>query len=171
MAWREILEKIPAEKRWEITGKALAEAIMLYGRALWSAVGREKSHEIAEKIWGEQGKKFIPMVKEAFNIPVEDAVTAGYLLMVAGFLRDGPQFLVEPIEETRERAVGRVTKCHWWERQKEFGVPPGLVDCSMFSLAWCGEGLKAINPKLEVTVTKALPRGDPYCEFVVELKE
>ena len=171
MAWRGIPEKIPAEKRWEITAKVLREVVMLYGATLMAAVDREKFHDSLEKAWGEIGKKFIPMVKEASDIPVEDAAAAGNLLRVAGSVNVGREFPLEIIEETRERTVCRVTKCPWLERLKEFGFPPDLVDCGRFDLAWCREGLKAINPKLEVMLTKALPRGDPYCEHIVELKE
>ena len=165
-----ILEKIPAEKRWEIATKALTGACVGYGQVLFEIVGREKSAEIDAKMWGEGGKTFIPMIKEAFKIPVEDAVGATNVTLVAAVLSMGPELEGQRIEETEKRVVSRITKCPWWERAKEFGVTAQVTDCPG-CLAWGEEGLKAINPKLTFKINKALSRGDPYCELVSELME
>ena len=165
-----ILKKIPAEKRWEIATKTLTGAMVGYGQVLREIVGKDRSIEIDVKMSGEGGKTFIPMIKEAFKIPVEDAVGAANVAAVAAVLSMGPEMEGERIEETEKRVVDRVTKCPWWERAKEFGIT-AQYDCVPGCSAWCEEGLKAINPKLTFKVTKALPRGDPYCESVIELKK
>lgn len=165
-----ILEKIPAEKRWEIATKTFTGAMVGYGQVLLGIVGKDRSSEINVKMSGEWGKTFIPMIKEAFKIPVEDAVGAANVAAVAAVLSMGPEMEGERIEETEKRVVDRATKCPLWERVKEFGLTAQITDCPG-CLAWTEEGLKAINPKLTCQITKALPRGDPYCEFVYELKE
>jgi len=165
-----ILEKIPAEKRWEIATKALTGECVGYGQVLLGIVGKEKLAEIQVKMWGEGGKTFIPMIKEAFKIPVEDAVGAANVIALAEVLSMGPEFEKERIEETKKRVVERTTKCPFWERAKEFGVT-AQFNCVPPGSAWINEGLKAINPKLTCKTTKALPHGDPYCEHVYELKE
>ena len=165
-----ILEKIPAEKRWEITSKNLTGACVGYSLALLGIVGKEKLGEIEAKMWGEGGKTFIPMIKEAFKLPVEDAVGAANVIDVAAVLGMGPECVEERIEETKERVVERWIKCPFQERAKELGVA-AQYDCFLGCLAWVKEGLHAINPNLSFKKTKAIPRGDPYCEFVYELKE
>jgi len=165
-----ILKKIPAEKRLEIATKTLTGAIVGYGQVLRGVVGKDRSIEIGVKMWGEGGKTFIPAIKEAFKIPVEDAVGAANVTAVAAVLSMGPENEGERIEETEKRVVDRVNKCPFWERAKEFGVT-AEADCVPGCSAWCEEGLKAINPKLTFKITKALPRGDPYCELVYELKK
>lgn len=165
-----IIEKIPPEKRWEIATKTLTGWCVSYVYVLLGTIGKEKLAEIEVKMWGEGGKAFIPMVKEAFKIPVEDAVGAANVTAVAGVLSMRPEMEGERIEETDKRVIGRVNKCPWWERIKEFGVTE-QYDCVPGCLAWIEEGLKAINPKLAIKITKALPRGDPHCELVYELKE
>ena len=57
------------------------------------------------------------------------------------------------------------------ERYNEFEVDPALSTCPPGDQAWGDEGFKAVNPKLTYKVTKAVPWGDPYCEFVYEFKE
>ena len=165
-----ILEKIPIETRWEITAKSLTGATIGYELVLLEIVGKEKTAEIEAKMWGEGGKTFIPMIKEAFNIPVEDAVGAANLIKVAAVLGMGPECTDEIIEENKERVVQRWVKCPFIERAKEMGVTD-KQDCYSGCTAWVEEGLKAINPKLTITKAEAMPRGDPYCEWVYEFKE
>jgi len=79
----ELLKKIPAEKCWAITAKSLWRLIMRGGRcfapdlgigegAIALGLGKEKYDEIKQKLWGDYGRRFLPMFKETFNIPVED---------------------------------------------------------------------------------------------------
>lgn len=178
----ELLEKIPAEKRWEITVKVLSKLFALRiiltrpllgtGEGIISTIlGWEKHEEIQEKTFGEHGRHFIPWVKETFNIPVEDAIGAAKLVIVAGALMRGPEIKDEIIEATRERAVLRRTQCVWIERYKEYEVDTELLTCPPAHQAFSEEGLKAINPKITHTLTKAIPWGDPYCEWIIEFKK
>ena len=179
----ELLEKIPPEKRWAITAKTLSSVIV--SRMLKTSTpflgkdegilsllsGWEKEVEIKEKIFGDSGRKMFPWIKETFNIPVQDAVGAATLGIVAATLMMGPEEQGEIAEATPKRAIFRSTKCSWWERWKEQEVDPGLIPCPITCQATFREGLKAINPKLNYTATKFMTRGDPYCEGVVEFKE
>jgi hypothetical protein len=84
---------------------------------------------------------------------------------------NGPEMESKTVEATPERCVWRVTKCTWMERYKECEVDPAFIPCVHGDQAWGDEGLKAVNPKLTYTITKAMPRGDPYCEGIIEFKE
>ena len=178
----ELLEKIPVEKRWAITAKTLWGFIVLRGdkiiapllgmgkdiiSPLWS---KEKWYEITEKIFGDGGMKMMPMVKETFNIPVEDAIGAAKLVIVAATLVMGSELTTEIVEETRER-VGIRYKCPNWEIYEEFEVDPEFRPCGEAHQAMAGEGFKAINPKITYKLTKAIPWGDTCCESVIEFKE
>ena len=179
---KKLLEKIPPEKCWAISTKMLTGLTVLRiyhylipllgkGKGIFAPVMGWKKHlEINTKIFAEGGRKFIPWVKETFNIPVEDAIGGGKLVIAAATLLCGPELEAEIVEGTAKRAVGRTTKCPWWERYKEFGVDPELTACPTGDQAWGEEGLNAVNPKLRYKVTKAMPWGDPYCEFVYEFK-
>ena len=179
----ELLEKIPAEKRWALTAKILTglstlrdlKAVMpLLGKGegiIAPVMGYEKYLEINTKIYTEGGKKMFQMVKERFNIPVEDAIGAYTLYIVAAILQNGPEFIAELIEAAPERVVFRRTKCAWYERYVDLGLDPELRVCPTGHQAWGEEGFKSINPHLKFTLTKAMPRGDPYCEAVIEFRE
>jgi len=179
----ELLKKIPAEKCWAITAKALTRIFIMRGRKhiipllgkgegiIAPVMGHEKYEEITTKTWGEGSKWYYPWVKKRFNIPVEDAEEAAKFLIVATTLSHGPEFTAEIVEATPERAVLRMTKCGWWERQKELEMDPELLACPAADQARVGEGLKAINPKIAYKLIKAMPWGDPYCEGLYEFKE
>ena len=178
----ELLENIPAEMHWAITAKILtrlsvlrihkARPLLGIGEGIIAPImGWEKYDEINAKIHGEGGKRVLPYVKETFNIPVEDAIGAAKLYIVAVPLHRGPETKMEIVEKSRERVLLRCTKCPWLERVKELKGKLELMVCPEGDQAWAEEGLKAINPKLTYKLTKAMPRGDPYCEVVIEFKE
>jgi len=179
----ELLEKIPPEKRWAITAKTLWRFTVLRGDKIIAVIlgkgegiiapvmGAEKWKEINEKIYSDGGKMFYPWVKETFNIPVEDALGAAKLVIVAAVLIQGPENKYELVEATPERAVDNTTNCVTWERYNEFEVDPEHRACDSACQLWAEEGLKAVNPKIAFKLTKAMPRGDPYCEDFYEFRE
>lgn len=180
---KKLLEKMPAEKCWAITAKLLTGFMALRGsRTIAPELGKEegiiapvlgweKWLEIANKTWAEAGKKYIPWVKQTFNIPVEDAIGAAKLHIVAATLLTGPEMKSELVEATRERAVIRWTQCGWWERYIELEQDPEFTVCHTGHQLWAGEGFPTINSKLTFKLKKSLPKGDPYCEGIIEFKE
>jgi hypothetical protein len=180
-----LLEKFPVEKCWEITAKILMTFALLRGEKsvatemskgegiISPVLGAEKWQELTKKAWGEEGgRNFFPWVKEVFNISVEDAIGAAKLVIVVGALFCGPEIEYEIVEEAPERVVIRYdAKCPWWNRWKEQEVAHEVFPCYPIHEAFFEGGLKVINPKLTNKITKAMERGDPYCEDVIEFKE
>ena len=179
----ELLEKIPAEKRWAITAKALLGFIILRGyKTVMPLLGKakgivapvwgwEKYKEIAKKIWGEGGMKMWPRVKEILNIAIEDAVVGAKLTIATATLLVGPEFRAKIVKTTPERTIAIVTLCPYWENYTELEQDPDLMLCDAGCQAWAGEGIKAVDPKLSYTLIKSLAWGDPHCEVIVEFKE
>ncbi len=179
----ELLEKISAEKCWEITSKALLRLfisrgtrwmplIFSKGEGIFAPVmATEKWTEILSKMYTDGATKRFPLFKERFDVPVEDAIGAYNFVDVVSALEDGPNWEGEYIEKTPERVVWRITKCPYWEIYGELKIDPALISCDVVHQAWGEAGFKAINSKITRTLTKALPRGDPYCEDVYEFKE
>ena len=179
----ELLEKVPPETCWAITAKALTGFLVRRGEKriapdlgksegfispIWS---KAKWIEVGVKVFGDAGKKMLPQIKESFNIPVEDAIGAAKLVWVTARLMFGPEWEWKYLEKTPERVVVRWTKCHMWDAHKECEVDPVFILCESGHQTIIKEGFKVINPKLTFKITKALPRGDPYCEDVYEFKE
>jgi hypothetical protein len=50
-------------------------------------------------------------------------------------------------------------------------VDPEFIMCPSVHQLLNEEGLKAINPKITFKRTTAIPRGDSYCEEIIEFKE
>ena len=179
----ELLEKISPEKRWEITAKTLWRFWVLRGDKIFApslakgegiiapVLGKEKWIEINSNFAVEGGRQLCSMVQKMFNMPVEDAIGAAKLYIVAAILFTGPEYAAEIVEATPERAVLRYTKCPVWDGYEECEVDPEVRVGDDAHQAMWNEGLKAVNPKLTHKLTKALEKGDPYCEVVIELKE
>jgi hypothetical protein len=169
MEMSEILEKIPVEVKWAMSsGRAVATGLMAQ---LGAIVGGEKLEEILTGMFGGAGKRVHPFVKEKYNIPVEDAAGAAKLSLVVGGLILGPEYESKIVETTPEKAVRRTTKCPWTERFTEYNIDPEYRVCTIPCAKFVEEGFKAVNPNIAFQLTKSLAQGDPYCEFVYELKK
>ena len=178
------MEKIPPEKRWAITAKYLARFIFLRGDKktaplLGSAEGfisplhsKEKWFKIQEKVLCDVALEGMMQTKEMFNIPVEDAIDAAKLVMVVAILLYGPEHKWwEIISETPERTILRAPTCFAWDLYDDLEVEPEFRPCYSLEQIVYSDAIKAINPKLNYTMTKARPWGDPYCEAICEFKE
>jgi len=109
---KELLEKIPAEKCWEITTKILTSLYVIRGEKIIAPSlgkgegitshiwGAERWTEINEKIFGDGAKLMFPWVKETFNIPVENAIDADDLETVVNTLLLGPEGECEYVENS-----------------------------------------------------------------------
>ena len=141
---------------------ALQNAVKYEGKANPGAIIGKVLGEMPE--YREKGKEIMKdinaVVKEVNSMSVDEQTKE---------LKDIAPELLEK-KETEKKVVDIWTKCPFWERAKEFGVT-AKYDCVPGCSTWTEKGLEVINPKLMVKITKALPRGDPYCEFIYELKE
>jgi len=180
----ELLGKIPIESCWSITAQTLLRILVVRGErsiapelgkgqgVIAPIMGAEKWQEIADKVCvSEGGRALVPMIKEMFIIPVDDAIGTAKLAIIAAILQSGPEWAYELVEATRKRVVIRYTTCPWWNRFKENEINPELTSCYPVHLTFMEEGFKLVNPKLTYKLTKAMPWGDPYCEGVIEFKE
>ncbi len=112
-----------------------------------------------------------PQVKEAFKLPCENAIDAANLGGFIVYLQHGPEWEWETTEESPKRYVSKTINCPWFKRYTEFGIKPEDMVCPGGHIAFVGEGLKTVNPKIKHTLTKAVPWGDDYCEDVWEMEE
>lgn len=162
------VEKVPAENRWIIATKALTGAAIAAMKALRDALGQERYNEICGEIWAEQGKA-AKQIADALGVGGRDAKSGAEALLLVINVAMGPEFKLETVEATAEKAVTKCTACPWWNRQQELRIPGDL--CSAGSRAFDNDLAKGLNPKLTVTLTKAMCRGDSYCETVWELQK
>ena len=170
---KEIVEKIPTDVKWLITSQSYTGGSAALDPILCELLGKEKWQEINDGFWAEGGKMAYPQIKEAFKIPADDCIGASNLVgVVAILVGGGPEYEWEPVgEEKPERVVYRITKCPWQERYNEFNVKPEFRMCPSGHENFVNAGLEAINCPVVQKLTKAMPRGDPYCEVVYELKK
>lgn len=162
------LEKIPAETRWTIATRALTGMIIATSKALRDVLGQERYNEVMGQIWGEQGKA-AKQIADALGLASGDAKCAAEAFQSVLIVAMGPEFKIETVEATAEKAVTKCTACPWWTRQQELRVPGDI--CSAASRAFDNALAKGLNPKLTMTLSKAMCRGDSYCETVWELQK
>jgi hypothetical protein len=164
----EIVDKIPIEdKRVTASMVFSGTAVGLMVR-LGSVVGADKLEEILTGMWSGAGKRSHPNIQEKYNITVEDAAGAAKLSYVVGCTSLGPEYKSEIVEANPKKAVRKTTKCPWMERYTAYNIAPEFRVCATPCAKYVEEGLKVVNREITFKLRKAMPRGDPYCEFVYE---
>ena len=160
-------EKVPAETRWTIATQAMTGVTIAHMKALLDILGEERFYEMEKQIWMEMGKG-IKHIAEVFELTGDDAKSVQLIFHFISVVAMGPEMKIEFFELTPERAVTRATECPYWNRQKELGI---MLDCPVLDESYTRSIANIFNPRLTDCVTKALPRGDSYCEFLMELQK
>ena len=162
------LEKIPPEARWQIAAKGLTGAWTACANALKQVTGEAKYNELNGGFWYQAGKGLKEFV-DAFGLPVGDARQIEEAIELAVRASMGPEWEFEVVEATSNRCVTRWLKCPWYERCKEQGITLDL--CSDGHPKWGNGVLESLNPDFAHSMPKAMPRGDSYCEVIIERKK
>jgi hypothetical protein len=164
----EAVERVPAETRWAIATQTLTGAVMATNKAVLDIVGPEAYKEVMGQIWGGGGEA-AKQIADALGLSGDDAKSLAATVPLLNTVIMGPELKFETVEATAGKAVVRSTECPWWNRAKELGISDDM--CSVGDSAWHNSLAKALNPKLTITLTKAMPRGDQFCEHVYELQK
>jgi len=134
-------------------------------RGVIAELGEEKGAKVMRRAFHESGKIFGEMSDFTKQSGPPDA-KAFAEAHAAGTNYYGYQSeLVSGA--TSKKAIVRFHRCPILETLK----PLGINVCDVYAQeadAGCAE---FVNPKLKLTVTKSLARGDPYCEYVFEVKD
>jgi len=162
------LENVSFEERWVTATKALTGATHQESEALLNALGQEKYNKVMTGIWGEQGKACKEVV-DTLGLKVDSPKSAIEAAEAVVTLLMGPEMKFEITENTPERAICKCTECCWWNRQQEMGLKGNL--CTVADPAYFNALAKSLNPKLNVTLTKAMPKGDAVCEWIYAIQK
>jgi hypothetical protein len=163
-----VVENVPAEARWTIAAQSLTGAATVSAKALLDVLGQERFNVAWAQIWGGLGKA-AKQVADGLGLAGDDAKSVAETNVAVTVVAMGPEVKIEAVEATAERTVLRNTECPYWNRMKELGISDDL--CSAADPAYFNGLANSLNPKVTVTLTKAMPLGDPYCEWVYELQK
>ncbi len=141
------------------------QAVVLLGRAtavLMQAMvdrfGSEETQKIVYPSLKQLGKEIASLAPD-LGITGKDALALSAIshLMEEQVLR----VVGKPIDATPDRVVKQVTACPFQD------LP---VDVCYAFQPICDGIAEAINPQYRWVLTKAIPKGDPICEFIWEKK-
>lgn len=128
--------------------------------------GFQEALEADIAVWQRLGALLINRIKKALGITTVGPKELEAILLSLWAVEDSDGHLAESSDSCW---VFRITRCAWYENLVRAGrhkmVPCDLVDERFFP-AWA----EAIAPGMAICLTKAIPRGDPYCEWTVERK-
>lgn len=76
-----------------------------------------------------------------------------------------------PVEVSDKKVVYRSSSCAAYEVWKKLGLDAKEISdlADLYCINDVGYA-KGFNPRLQLTQTKRVAKGDPYCEWVIEMK-
>jgi hypothetical protein len=150
--------RLPPEVAHQQAVVLLGQAAAMLMQAIVDRFGPEETQRIIYPSLKRLGKE-IASAAPALGITGNDALTLSALthLMEQQVLR----VVGEPTEASSDRVVKQVTACPLQN------LP---VDVCYAFQPICDGIAEAINPQYRWVLTKAIPKGDPICEFIWEKK-
>lgn len=157
------IEDIPFKDRWKIASKSASIIPLLYDSHFRKALG-EKYDEIERPIWIQAGKEMKNLAM-ALGLPSGNARQIGDTIGILSSLSFGPEFRLEPPEETEYGAVGKVTGC---AVAIQMGLDPNIV-AHPACQTMMRSAVESLNPEYTIRPdTKNMCSGDKYCEIAIE---
>jgi hypothetical protein len=150
--------RLPAEMAHQQAVVLLGRAAAALMQAMVDRFGSEETQKIIYPSLRQLGKE-IASVAPDLGIKGKDALALSAIthLMEEQVLR----VVGKPTEASSDRVVKQVTSCPFQD------LP---VDVCYAFQPICDGIAEAINPQYRWILTKAIPQGDPICEFIWERK-
>ena len=162
------VEQLPAETRWAIATKRLTGALTAYKNVMYNMAGKEKYNEIIGQIWGQIGQTSAEMAKSS-GMHGENAKSAAEAFASTVMISMGPEYKIEEVEASEDKAVMKITQCPFWNRMGEFGIAEDLLTAA--DNAFCQNFMKSLTQNVTMKHGKRMHLGDPYCEWIFEIKK
>ena len=150
--------RLPPEVAHQQAVALLSRAAAMLMQAMVDRFGSEETYRIIYPYFKQMGKEMASLAPQ-IGITGNDALALSALT----HLLEEQVLGVEgkPTEASPNRVVKHVTRCPLQ------GLPMDV--CYSFQPI-CDGIAEAINPQYRWVLTKAIPRGDPICEFIWEKK-
>lgn len=151
----------PILRRWKATGKARGKYFGELCRTVYQKWG-EEGLKVIGKVYEEAAIRTFEKGLKGFGIEGNNATTFARFFVISNTIIG---YNMELFESAPERAVVRYHTCHLFDN-------PQKGDDKICGAAFNFEKTAAriLNPRLSVIMTRLQTAGDPYCEFVVEMK-
>ena len=81
----------------------------------------------------------------------------------------GPELKLEIVESSKERTVLKGTGCPFFNRVKEYGISDDLLTAG--DAAYCDALTNSLSSNVKITHEKRMHKGDPFCEWIFEIKK
>jgi len=150
--------QVPPEMALEQALKAMGTQYATILQTFVDKFGSEKVQKMIYPRLKEMGKQMAAMAPTV-GITGKDAIAIASFLHL--FEKQMMKIEGEPTEVSPNRVVKKITKCPAQNFSVDFclsyqGVVDGIVE--------------GINPEYKWTLAKFIPKGDPFCQWIVQKK-
>jgi hypothetical protein len=137
-------------------------------------LGVVKANEIEKKVESQWGTYTVESMRKILGVPAGNDALA-FKEHMSTFYEINGVGCASWIEATPKKTVYRMTDCPYYldfpAEVKENEIVRKAGCCGPACYTDHEHRVKAINPKLELRMTKSIHQGDPYCEYSIELKD
>lgn len=106
---------------------------------------------------------------DALGMKEDDVKGVAEAFAIVSSIALGPELKTEIVEASKERTVMKETGCSFLNRVKEFGITDDTLSAG--DAAYCEALTKSLSPNVKIIHEKRMHKGDPYCEWIFEIKK
>ena len=150
--------QLPVEMAHEQVIKAMGAREATILQTLVDEFGSEKAQKMIHPRLKALGKQMAAMAPQ-MGIMGKDAVAIASLIHI--FEKQMLKIEGEPTEVSSDRVVKKITKCPLQDLS---------VDYCMSYLGSAEGIVEGINPEYKFVQTKIIPKGDAFCEWIIQKK-
>ncbi|RLI12206.1 hypothetical protein DRO33_02925 [Candidatus Bathyarchaeota archaeon] len=147
--------------------------LITYVRKVGEIIGQDRAYEILSEIMLAEGEAWTNRELKRLDISGIDALSGWELLrnfkQMFGLETLKPEEHVVAESGPNKVVINCTAWCPILEACEELNIPTRKV-CESLMLSFERGVLRALNPKLKLTVGKIRPE-DKYCEYIIELVE
>lgn len=168
------IDNFPAELRWKIAAQSASSLLLTHEKVYKDILGPDykKIQPLMDTInyisWIQDGKN-ASILSKYLGLPAKTAEEIEKTNELVSKILYGPEIKYKKIYAVGHHAKSQITSCPFLNRSKEidFESESLFENCNAYHETFVNN----LNPKYSKKFTKAMCKGDEYCEAVTELKE
>lgn len=163
----------PVELRWKIAAKSASTLLLTQEKIYREILGKDykKIQPLIDTInyvsW-IQGGKNASNLSNYLGLPTRTAEELDKAHRLISVILHGAEIKYKIVDAAKNNVKTQITNCPFLNRAKELGLESNYLfeNCRAYNKTFVNN----LNPKYRKRFTKAMCKGDEYCETTTELK-
>jgi len=168
------IANFPVELRWKIAAQSASALLLTQEKIYKEILGRDykKIQPLIDTIsyisWIQDGKN-ASTLSNYLGLPVKTAEEIDKAHELISIILYGPEIQYKVVDKARDHVKSQIINCPFLNRAKELGLESESLfeNCKAYHKTFVSN----LNPKYTKEFTRAMCKGNEYCETCIELRK